>query len=80
MNCQSIFRPHRFTQDNVAFTSQKISEKVSPGHKMVTVMFEIASAFDKVSHKGLLFKLAKKHSPEYLIDLIKDFLTDQHKN
>jgi hypothetical protein len=39
-------------------------------------MFDIASAFDKVLHKGLLFKLAKVNTPIYLVELIKDFLTD----
>ena len=40
-------------------------------------MFDIASAFDKVWHQGLLFKLAKIETPLYLIELIADFLKDR---
>lgn len=74
---QSGFRPHRSTQDNLTFASQKIKEATSSNKKIVAIMFDIASAFDKVWHKGLLYKLAQHNTPLYLLELIKDFLTDR---
>ena len=41
---------------------------------MCTIFFDIASAFDKVWHKGLLYKLIKWNFPFYLICWIKEFI------
>ena len=44
---------------------------------MAAVMFDIASAFDKVWHQGLIYKLRQYNTPFYLIELISDFLSDR---
>ena len=77
LNTQSGFRAHRSTQDNLSFTSQKISEAISEKNKTLAVMFDIASAFDRVWHNGLLYKLASIKTPLYLLELIADFLKNR---
>jgi hypothetical protein len=44
---------------------------------MIGILFEIASAFDKVWHKGLIYKLIKAKIPIYLIAWIKDFISNR---
>ena len=45
--------------------------------KAVGIFFDIASAFDKVWHEGLIFKMVKLKIPYYLVRLIQEFLTDR---
>jgi len=71
---QSGFRRARQTKDNLIALVQKSLEATSNGGKVVTVFFDIASAFDKVWHKGLIYKLAQINTPYYLIKIIEDFL------
>ena len=73
---QSGFRPHRSTQDNLSFVLQKITEATRENKRLLTKMFDIASAFDKVWHQGLLIKLITMETPLYLVQLIQDFLKD----
>ena len=40
-------------------------------------MFDIASAFDKVWHQGLVYKLIKYKTPLYLIRIIEEFLKNR---
>lgn len=44
----------------------------------MAIFFDIASAFDKVWHKGLLFKLIKLKIPNYIIAWIKNFLDSRY--
>ena len=44
--------------------------------KVLTIFFEIQSAFDKIRHNGLLYKLAKIRLP-HLIKCIYSFLKDR---
>ena len=74
---QSGFRKKRQTRDNILFLTQKALESTNRGKKMCTIFFDIASAFDKVWHKGLLFKLINLKFPNHLISWIKDFLNDR---
>ena len=74
---QSGFRPNRSTQDNLSFMSQKASESIEKQGKTLAIIFEIASAFDKVYHNGLMVKLAKLKVPYYLLMIIKEFLLDR---
>lgn len=46
-------------------------------HKVGAVFFDIAKAFDKVWHEGLLYKLIRYEIPDSLIHLIRDFLSDR---
>ena len=51
---QSGFRSFRQTKDNLFFISQKIIEQFNRGKKVCGIFFDIASAFDKVWHKGII--------------------------
>ena len=42
--------------------------------KVLTIFFDIGAAFDKVCHKGLLYKLIKLKIPNYIISWIYSFL------
>ena len=44
---------------------------------MCTIFFDIASAFDKVWHRGLVFKLLKLNFPDFIICWINEFLTNR---
>ena len=51
--------------------------KQQSGFRKCCVFYDIQAAFDKVWHNGLLFKLIKLKIPLYLIEWIKNFLTDR---
>jgi hypothetical protein len=74
---QSGFRQHRNTKDNLFFLVQKSMERISLGEKIGCIFFDIQSAFDKVWHNGLLFKLAKSNIPQYLLVWLQCFLSDR---
>jgi hypothetical protein len=57
--------------------SQKIKENFNRGKKACGIFFDIAAAFDKVWHKGLLFKLIKQKFPNYIICWLKNFLENR---
>jgi hypothetical protein len=74
---QSGFRRHRQTKDNLLALIQKSLEATSMGKKVNAIFFDIASAFDKVWHKGLIYKLVQIKTPYYLVKIIDDFLTNR---
>ena len=74
---QSGFRKNRQTRDNLIFMSQKILETFGYRKKVCCIFFDIQSAFDKIWHNGLLFKLIKLKIPLYIIKWIENFLTDR---
>jgi hypothetical protein len=76
-NQQSGFRSHRQTRDNLLFLSQKVSESLIRKKNVCCVFFDIAAAFDKVWHNGLLFKLIKINTPDFIITWIKEFLSNR---
>ena len=74
---QSGFRKNRQTRDNLIFMTQKILEAFGNRKKACCIFFDIKSAFDKVWHNGLIFKLIKLKIPLYLISWIENFLTNR---
>ena len=74
---QSGFRRGRQTRDNIFHLTQKALETVNRGKKMCTIFFDIASAFDKVWHNGLLYKLIQLKFPNHIISWIKEFLENR---
>ena len=56
------------------FTTQKIQQGFADKKKTLGVFFDVASAFDKVWHNGLLFKLALLKIPYEIIKAIEDLL------
>lgn len=71
---QSGFRKNRQTKDNLLYVIQNAQEGFNREEKTVTVFFDVAAAFDKVWHKGLLYKLYELGVPYYLISIIMAFL------
>ena len=74
---QSGFRECRQTKDNICFITQKTIEQFNRGKKVCAIFFDIASAFDKVWHNGLLYKLIKINTPSFIICWIKNFLENR---
>jgi len=74
---QSGFRKQRQTRNNIFFLSQKALESLNRGKKMFTIYFDIASAFDKVWHNRLLYKLIALKFQNHLLSLIKAFLQNR---
>ena len=74
---QSGFRQHRSTKDNLIYITQKVQECFNKGHKLHAIFFDVASAFDKVWHNGLNFKLLKLKIPYYLVAIIRVFLSNR---
>ena len=74
---QSGFRGHRSTQDNLLFLTQKISETLARKKKCICIFFDIAKAFDKVWHTGLIHKMIEMNIPSHIIKWVKAFLSDR---
>ena len=74
---QSGFRQKRQTKDNIFFLTQKAIESLNRGKKLCTIFFDIASAFDKVWHDGLIYKLIKLNVPKYILCWLMDFLSNR---
>ena len=71
---QSGFRKQRQTRDNLFHLIQTTQQGFNTQKKTLSVFFDIAGAFDKVWHNGLLYKLHIMKVPYYLIKTIADFL------
>jgi hypothetical protein len=71
---QSGFRQGRQTKDNILFLAQKVKEQFNVKGNVMTVFFDIASAFDKVWHRGLIPKLVALKTPYYLLKILMEFL------
>ena len=74
---QSGFRDNRQTKDNIYFMSQKILEAFGKKKKVCCILFDIQSAFDKVWHNGLIYKLYKINTPFYMLEWLKNFLQNR---
>jgi hypothetical protein len=74
---QSGFKKQRQTKDNLFHMIQKSIESFNRKKKVCAIFFDIAAAFDKVWHEGLLNKLLNMKVPMYLISWIKDFLSNR---
>ena len=73
---QSGFRNYRQTKDNIIFLSQKVQESFIEKRKTLAIFFDIESAFDKVWHNGLIYKLAKQK----IISLLSKTLYNLYTN
>jgi hypothetical protein len=74
---QSGFRKHRNTSDNITVLTQSVKNAFSNGQHLVSIFFDIASAFDKVWHNGLIFKMISQKIPLYLVLWFKELLSDR---
>jgi retron-type reverse transcriptase len=71
---QSGFRAKRQTTDNIVYLTQKIKENFNRSKKVCILFFDIAKAFDKVRHNGLIYKMIQIGLPFYLINWLIGFL------
>jgi hypothetical protein len=74
---QSGFRKARQTKDNLLTLIQGAQEGFNRCEKTLAIFFDVAAAFDKVWHGGLIYKLFLIKVPYYLIMVIWDFLKDR---
>jgi len=74
---QSGFRQNRSTRDNIFHLTQKVSESFNRSKKVCAIFFDIAAAFDKVWHNGLIYKLTQMKLPLYLINWFIEFLKNR---
>jgi len=76
---QSGFREKRQTTDNMVYFTEKVKEKklADRRNKTCGVVFDIAKAFDKVWHNGLIYKLHKIKLPKKMGQWIMNFLQDR---
>ena len=74
---QSGFRQNRSTRDNIFHLTQKVSESFNRSKKVCAIFFDIAAAFDKVWHNGLIYKLTQMKLPLYLINWLIEFLKNR---
>jgi len=74
---QAGFRKNRSTADNLFFLTQKGTESLDKGKCCLNVYFDIAKAFDKVWHAGVIHKMVKMKFPNYIIKWVIDFLKER---
>ena len=74
---QSGFRSYMQTKDNILFITQKTMEAFNKKQKTCAVFFDIAKAFDRVWHDGLLSKMIDLKFPRSSILFIKDYLRER---
>ena len=74
---QSGFRKGRQTKDNLLYLIQKAQEGFNDDKKTLAIFFDVAAAFDKVWHLGVIFKLYLLKVPYYLISIIWAFLKER---
>ena len=72
---QSGFRPGSFCTNRLLSIAHEILSAFDDGHEVRGIFLDISKVFDRVWHKGLLFKLRQNGISEELITLIKDFLS-----
>ena len=77
INSQSGFRKNRSTKDNIFHLTQKVLESFNRKKKVCAIFFDIAAAFDKVWHNGLIYKLIQIKLPYYLILWFIEFLKNR---
>lgn len=65
------------TEHQLLRLTNKISHGFNNNSHTAVVFLDVAKAFDKVWHAGLLFKLAKQDCPRYLLHLLHSYLNDR---
>ncbi|GBP35267.1 Probable RNA-directed DNA polymerase from transposon BS [Eumeta japonica] len=68
---------HSCTQQALQLV-EHISEGFKCKSKTVAVFFDVAKAFDKVRHAGVIYKLHQSQVPDHLIFIIHQYLMNRH--
>ena len=74
---QSGFKPGDSCINQLLSITHKIYNSFDEGLEVRSVFLDISKAFDKVWHKGLLFKLSQNGISGNLLDLLSSFLSDR---
>ncbi len=76
---QSGFRPGDSTINQLLCITHKIHSAFedTPSKETRTIFLDLSKAFDRVWHKGLLYKLKCNGISGDLLNLIQNFLTDR---
>lgn len=76
---QSGFQKNRSTMDNLIYLAEKIyrAQDSNSKNKVCGVVFDISKAFDKVWHKGLIYKLHMLKLPRKLGDWLVNLITNR---
>ena len=74
---QSGFRQNRSTLDQLIRMEHIICKSIKEKKVVVTVLFDISKAYDRVPHTLLLVKLARMGVKGRMLGLIKSFLEDR---
>ena len=72
---QSGFKPGDSCTNQLLSITHEIYKSFDNGFEVRGVFLDISKAFDKVWHKGLLFKLKQNGISGKLLNLISDFLS-----
>ena len=74
---QSGFRKGRSVNDNLYMLTQYIKEELNKTNQVDAIFIDFEKCFDKIWHKGLLFKLHRLNINPNLLFLIKSYLTNR---
>lgn len=76
---QSGFQPGDSTTNQLAYLYHVFCQALDSKKDMRIVFCDISKAFDRVWHRGLLFKLSKIGVKGKLLDFFKDYLTNRYQ-
>ena len=72
---QSGFKPADSCVNQLLSITHQIFKSLDNGHEVRSVFLDMSKAFDKVWHKGLIFKLKQNGISGNLLSTLTDFLT-----
>ena len=73
---QSGFKPGDSCINQLLSITHEIFQSFDEGFEVRSVFLDISKTFDKVWHKGLIFKLSQNGISGNLLDILSDFLSD----
>ena len=74
---QSGFKPGDSCTNQLLAITHEIYKSFDDGYEVKAVFLDISKAFDKVWHKGLIYKLKQNGMSGKLLNLIIDFLSNR---
>ena len=77
--CQSGFMPGDSTVNQLTYLYNTFCSALDKGLEVRVIFFDISKAFDKVWHKGLLFKLERAGIRGNLLRWLSDYLSDRRQ-
>ena len=75
---QSGYRPHHSTQLQLAYMTDSLYKALDKGHDFTAIYLDVTKYFDRIWHKGLLFKCENDYFISgSLLNWLKSYLTDR---